>query len=679
MLSQAIPQPPQLSIPKYLSDYPSHHVITRPKLATNPSFYQDIPHIVSVNGSPVGSPTDTIDDERIPSPSSPQATSGTCDYIPRNSNSFHSSVEIYRHSENQSYTTGSHHYTSAPDAQQSYDINNSATAREPEALNSYLSESPSTEDTHLSTTMPHPISAPHSQERFLHSEVAPYPGEDRNSRQTDSGAEQRSRDQELNKYTNTNSQNPLLDHRRMSEPAALSGPTLYATAVSDNSAGSRYQQFAFNPLHNPRSAASLYVSPLQRGASTGSLRDLRHHHFEYPPLQTEWKHREQHDFYDQGHGGGLDEPISPLQPNFSGGPVVDSPTAGMPYSPISENLYGPSPPGTGTSTSSSAPLSAGIDCSPSRSISQHLQRSLSTSHVSTDGIDRKTYSFVALPGNAVKKRPRRRYDEIERLYQCSWPDCNKSYGTLNHLNAHVTMQKHGSKRSPNEFKELRKQWRKAKKESEGASTGGMRRDSYSDGYDDNGGYDHRYLSSHSLHHRPHSSHLPSSVSIPHAGTTERYSVAVDEIRYVAHDRDDSLVNYASLAARQRYGGSQPSSWHGGSGLPSRPNLHQSYTPSSLPSHPAHHTQLPQLAINNRLSQASALSMPLNRLPQNSTLLTPLPGYHTPSLMPPLQAGCNGLTYTTETYEVYEDDNTSRPGTGHASIGHTSVDEFEHSH
>ncbi|KAG5220866.1 zinc finger protein [Salix suchowensis] len=61
----------------------------------------------------------------------------------------------------------------------------------------------------------------------------------------------------------------------------------------------------------------------------------------------------------------------------------------------------------------------------------------------------KTYSFIPLPGNAVKKRPRRRYDEIERLYQCSWPDCSKSYGTLNHLNAHVTMQKHGSKRSPN--------------------------------------------------------------------------------------------------------------------------------------------------------------------------------------------------------------------------------------
>ncbi|KIM58974.1 hypothetical protein SCLCIDRAFT_94856, partial [Scleroderma citrinum Foug A] len=109
--------------------------------------------------------------------------------------------------------------------------------------------------------------------------------------------------------------------------------------------------------------------------------------------------------------------------------------------------YGPSPPGTGTSSSSN-PMAA-------RQHPFHDGGSPPTS---------KQYSFVSLPGNAVKKRPRRRYDEIERLYQCNWPNCTKAYGTLNHLNAHVTMQKHGSKRSPNEFKELRKQWRKAKKE-----------------------------------------------------------------------------------------------------------------------------------------------------------------------------------------------------------------------
>ena len=60
----------------------------------------------------------------------------------------------------------------------------------------------------------------------------------------------------------------------------------------------------------------------------------------------------------------------------------------------------------------------------------------------------KTHSFVSLPGNAVRKRPHRRYDEIERLYHCSWSGCTKSYGTLNHLNAHIVMQRHGNKRTP---------------------------------------------------------------------------------------------------------------------------------------------------------------------------------------------------------------------------------------
>lgn len=57
-------------------------------------------------------------------------------------------------------------------------------------------------------------------------------------------------------------------------------------------------------------------------------------------------------------------------------------------------------------------------------------------------------TFVPLGGPAPRKRPRRRFDEIERLYQCGWNGCEKAYGTLNHLNAHVAMQKHGEKRLP---------------------------------------------------------------------------------------------------------------------------------------------------------------------------------------------------------------------------------------
>lgn len=58
-----------------------------------------------------------------------------------------------------------------------------------------------------------------------------------------------------------------------------------------------------------------------------------------------------------------------------------------------------------------------------------------------------TYNFIPLPSQP-KKRPRRRFEEIERLYNCNYPGCNKAYGTLNHLNAHVSMQKHGPKRLP---------------------------------------------------------------------------------------------------------------------------------------------------------------------------------------------------------------------------------------
>jgi transcription factor CON7 len=60
----------------------------------------------------------------------------------------------------------------------------------------------------------------------------------------------------------------------------------------------------------------------------------------------------------------------------------------------------------------------------------------------------QVYSFVPIPGSAQHKRPRRRYEEIERMYKCGWHGCEKAYGTLNHLNAHVTMQSHGNKRTP---------------------------------------------------------------------------------------------------------------------------------------------------------------------------------------------------------------------------------------
>lgn len=68
------------------------------------------------------------------------------------------------------------------------------------------------------------------------------------------------------------------------------------------------------------------------------------------------------------------------------------------------------------------------------------------------------------PPNSTNKRKRKKASEIERHYSCSYPSCSKAYGTLNHLNTHVSIQKHGRKRLPEEFKRLRSNLRKLRRE-----------------------------------------------------------------------------------------------------------------------------------------------------------------------------------------------------------------------
>ncbi|KAJ1660993.1 hypothetical protein IWQ61_000147 [Dispira simplex] len=104
----------------------------------------------------------------------------------------------------------------------------------------------------------------------------------------------------------------------------------------------------------------------------------------------------------------------------------------------------------GSSTSRQAPTSPMV----STSVFQQPATTTQT------GPPQKEFSFISIPGINTKKRPRRRYEEIERLYSCNWPECDKSYGTLNHLNAHIVMQKHGPKRHPSEFKHIQKGARK---------------------------------------------------------------------------------------------------------------------------------------------------------------------------------------------------------------------------
>jgi hypothetical protein len=50
------------------------------------------------------------------------------------------------------------------------------------------------------------------------------------------------------------------------------------------------------------------------------------------------------------------------------------------------------------------------------------------------------------------KRPRRRAEEVDRQYNCTFPGCDKAYGALNHLNTHVRNANHGPKREPKGLK-----------------------------------------------------------------------------------------------------------------------------------------------------------------------------------------------------------------------------------
>ncbi|KAI9297315.1 hypothetical protein K502DRAFT_271872, partial [Neoconidiobolus thromboides FSU 785] len=52
------------------------------------------------------------------------------------------------------------------------------------------------------------------------------------------------------------------------------------------------------------------------------------------------------------------------------------------------------------------------------------------------------------------KRIRRKFEEINRVFACTYSNCKKSYGTLNHLNSHIVLQNHGKKKTQADFRHL---------------------------------------------------------------------------------------------------------------------------------------------------------------------------------------------------------------------------------
>ena len=477
------------------------------------------------------------------------------------------------------------------------------TQTEPSA---HISSSPSPPRMRLTPLFPSPHSAPHHLNHFASSETSYPPNMDHYSIANLADRYLRAND----KYSHN--QHPLLDQRRMSELAmygsAASGYPSNPADLSDARYHQLHHQFSYV---SPPSYPAHSSSPLLRSPNTRPLSD---------PSWKEDHHLPLH-HYDSVE---VEEPLSPLNPTFSGG---ESPPpmgiSGVMFGSLHDD-YGPSPPGTGTSTSSNAPAT-------------HQQAN--TTGGPSSPSNTKQYSFVSLPGNGVKKRPRRRYDEIERLYRCSWQNCTKAYGTLNHLNAHITMQKHGSKRSPNgkltllrpfqkhhtdkqaplEFKELRKQWRKAKKEEAEVGVLDVVR---------HGSHPHQHPSQHhsSRHSMSDADYQAHNIRPPfdYARHPER------SIQPIAPLDDPQRDVYPRRS--QRYGPFvSPHPQHGGVAYP----------------HPQAH------GVNT-----SNLSM--NRLPANSTLLTPLPGY-----VPSTVSGAAAFD-AYSSYDLYRSDSRSR--TDHGSLG-----------
>jgi len=144
---------------------------------------------------------------------------------------------------------------------------------------------------------------------------------------------------------------------------------------------------------------------------------------------------------------------SPTYPYGQHSPYAPNPDMAHSYPHPNSGMYAQRPDWAGYGQHGGAPLTPG-----------HPVYAQSPASAQSQQRPNQVYSFVPIPGAQQHKRPRRRYEEIERMYKCGWNGCEKAYGTLNHLNAHVTMQSHGQKRTPEEFKEIRKEWKQRKKE-----------------------------------------------------------------------------------------------------------------------------------------------------------------------------------------------------------------------
>lgn len=196
---------------------------------------------------------------------------------------------------------------------------------------------------------------------------------------------------------------------------------------------------------------------------------------------------------------------------------------------------------------------------------------------------------------------------------------------------------------------------------------------------DNQGCDNRHYESQSESNTSLSTRQPSyyaSTSVPSLSgpsilsePSDRISFSVEGSRYASNERDEHSAIY-SAHGRQRYNNS--ATWQG----PTRAHPQQ-YLSSSLPDQPSGFVQDSGAYFpsdtrglqSQRSRSLSSLESSMGRLPADSTLLTPLPGYQS-SVLPPLQEGEHrDVPYPAgPDYEMFDNGRDGRPHTGHRSLG-----------
>ncbi|KAH9072326.1 hypothetical protein EDB83DRAFT_2673412 [Lactarius deliciosus] len=403
---------------------------------------------------------------------------------------------------------------------------------------------------------------------------------------------------------------------RFTESGISLNPT-YGRSHSNPATITRYQPFQHGVLPSPSSATfSVDRRPSTAGSAASSgwdRRDVRAEPIQdvtpvqdLPPITSGYHHTSPDLRYPPAFSNPFNDNIGDGRPRSSGFGATD-PT--LPESTQSR-LHSPG-------FSSLVPIA--------RSAASEEEHDSSPPDPSVS----KTYSFVSLPGNAVRKRPRRRYDEIERLYHCSWTGCTKSYGTLNHLNAHIVMQRHGNKRTPAEFKELRKQWRKAKKDETDRPILMVDRRFMAPG-----------VPGPEMEHQSVVGDTPARYPLSTETSSMRPQPIQTQYSYPVSSAPHSLYPVAPATPisptwpepSTQYEGSTPP--HPGP-APGHPHLpaqavyeyererhSQSWTsPSHAPSHATSSRPVPSYELSPSYAQHR-----VNTLPPDSTLLTPLPGY-----------------------------------------------------